>query len=205
MAEDLGPIPAHEFDFHFKSGRICLDLVATVGERWRRSFERLREPDDFSRWTVEAGVLESAPSVSAPQLEAARTLREAIYRVARPDGCPPAADDIAVINRWASIAPLFPRLGINAKEVTWHSERPVDAVLATIARDAIDLLAGPLQSRIRECAADDCARSSSTPPVRAGGAGAPWAPAATAPRRGPTAGARERQPRRRRRRWLTAC
>ncbi|MDQ6779397.1 MAG: CGNR zinc finger domain-containing protein, partial [Actinomycetota bacterium] len=35
--------------------------------------------------------------------------------------------------------------------------RPVEATLATIARDAVDLLSGPLAGRIRECSAPDCA------------------------------------------------
>jgi predicted RNA-binding Zn ribbon-like protein len=39
----------------------------------------------------------------------------------------------------------------------WVSERPLEAALATIARDAIDLLTGALAGRIRECAAPDCA------------------------------------------------
>jgi predicted RNA-binding Zn ribbon-like protein len=33
----------------------------------------------------------------------------------------------------------------------------VAACLSTIARDAIDLLSGPLAGRVRECAAPDCA------------------------------------------------
>jgi predicted RNA-binding Zn ribbon-like protein len=42
-------------------------------------------------------------------------------------------------------------------ELVWASDRPVEAVFATIARDAIDLLTGPLAGRIRECATPDCA------------------------------------------------
>jgi predicted RNA-binding Zn ribbon-like protein len=33
----------------------------------------------------------------------------------------------------------------------------VHAALASLARDAIDLLSGPLATRVRECAAEDCA------------------------------------------------
>jgi predicted RNA-binding Zn ribbon-like protein len=41
--------------------------------------------------------------------------------------------------------------------IAWAAPLTVDGVLAAIARDAVDLLAGPLAARIRECAADDCA------------------------------------------------
>ncbi len=41
--------------------------------------------------------------------------------------------------------------------MAWTADRPVEAALATIARDAIDLVCGPLAGRVRECAADDCA------------------------------------------------
>jgi predicted RNA-binding Zn ribbon-like protein len=33
----------------------------------------------------------------------------------------------------------------------------VRGALAAVARDAVDLLSGPLAGRIRECGADDCA------------------------------------------------
>ena len=154
----MEPIPDHEYEFHFTAGRLCLDCVATVGERWRRSFERLREPTDLGRWLVEAGLLEAAPPVSARELESARSLREAIYRTARLAGsAAPAAADLAEVNRWAAIPPLAPRLDDDGRGVSWTAERPVEAALATISRDAIDLVSGPFATRVRECARPDCA------------------------------------------------
>ena len=149
-------IPAEEYRFHFKGGRVCLDLVATVGERWRRSFERLRAPEDLGRWLVEAGVLEVAPVVTAADLEHARELREAVYRIAKAAGRgTPRAADVATLNRWAAEPPLAPRLAGDGRSLTWDG--PVRAALATIARDAADLVTGPLATRVRECAAPDCA------------------------------------------------
>ena len=55
-------LPPEELRFHWKSGRLSLDFVATVGERWRRSFERLLGPEDLARWLVESGLLEEPPS-----------------------------------------------------------------------------------------------------------------------------------------------
>jgi len=88
-------------------------------------------------------------------LESGRELREAINRLARPIVLPEAGDRLE-LNRWAARPPLAPQLTEQGKLV-WVSERPVEAAFATIARDAIDLLTGPLAGRVRECAAADCA------------------------------------------------
>jgi predicted RNA-binding Zn ribbon-like protein len=148
-------LPPEELHFHWKSGRLCLDFVATVGERWRRSFERLLEPEDLARWMVGTGMLREPSPVSSRQLAAGRVLREAINRLARP-GVEPRLGDREELNRWAARAPLAPQLTAGG-ELAWAATRPVEATLATIARDAVDLLSGPLAGRIRECAAPDCA------------------------------------------------
>jgi predicted RNA-binding Zn ribbon-like protein len=148
-------LPPDELRFHWKGGRLCLDFVATVGERWRRSFERLIEPGDLGRWLCDSGFLSEAPPVSSAQLAAARALREVINRLARP-GVEPQPGDRENLNRWAAGAPLAPQLTHDGRRV-WTADRPVEAMLATIARDAVDLLSGPLTGRIRECAAPDCA------------------------------------------------
>ncbi len=148
-------LPAEELGFHWKSGRLCLDFVATVGERWRRAFERLLEPEDLARWIVETGMLHDVPRVSRRQLAAGRVLREAINRLARP-GIQPEPRDREELNRWAARTPLASQL-ILGGQLVWIAVEPVEAMLATIARDAVDLLAGPFAGRIRECGAPDCA------------------------------------------------
>ena len=152
MIRDL---PPEELRFHWKSGRLCLDFVATVGERWRRSFERLLATEDLARWMVDSGLLASPPEVSSRQLTAGRALREAINRLARP-GVEPEPADLGKVNRWAARAPLAPQL-TDRSTLVWVADRPVEASFATIARDAVDLLSGPLAARIRECGAPDCA------------------------------------------------
>jgi predicted RNA-binding Zn ribbon-like protein len=148
-------LPPEELEFHWKSGRLSLDFVATVGERWRRSFERLLAPEDLARWIAQAGMLDVPPRVSSRQLAAGRALREAINRVARP-GAQPQPGDLEELNRWAARAPLAPQLTAGG-DLMWVAARPVEAMFATIARDAVDLLSGPLAGRTRECAAPDCA------------------------------------------------
>jgi predicted RNA-binding Zn ribbon-like protein len=151
----LRDLPPQELAFHWKSGRLSLDFVATVGERWRRSFERLIEPQDLARWIAETGMLERPPAVSRRQLASARALREAINRLARP-GVEPECGDLQELNRWAARAPLSPQLTSGGR-LRWDARRPVEAIYATIARDAVELLGGPMAGRIRECAAPDCA------------------------------------------------
>jgi predicted RNA-binding Zn ribbon-like protein len=148
-------LPAEELRFHWKSGRLCLDFVATVGERWRRSFERLLDEQDLARWIVETGMVQTTPVVSSSQLAAGRVLREAINRLARP-GLEPEPGDRAVVNRSAARASIAPQLTSEGK-LAWVATRPVEAMFAAIARDAVDLLTGPLAGRIRECGAPDCA------------------------------------------------
>jgi predicted RNA-binding Zn ribbon-like protein len=150
-------LPPEELRFLFLAGRPCLDLAATVGERWRRSFERLRTPEDLGRWLVESGMVAEPPAVGQPELDAARALRDAIYRAAKLAGRGPLdPDDVAQINRWATTPTPAPQIDAD-RRVSWACERPVHAALATLARDAIDLLSGPLATRVRECAAEDCA------------------------------------------------
>lgn len=153
--EIVQDLPPEELRFHWKSGRLCLDFVATVGERWRRSFERLLEPEDLARWMLGTGMLREPPRVLGRQLVAGRLLRETINRLARP-GVESRPGDRDELNSWATRAPLAPQLTTGG-ELVWVAARPVEAMLATIARDAVDLLTGPLAGRIRECAAPDCA------------------------------------------------
>lgn len=148
-------LPAQELVFHWTSGRLCLDFVATVGERWRRSFERLIGPDDLGRWMVETGMVDTPPHVSRRQLQDGRELREAINRLARP-GVKPQLGDRETINRFAARPAVSPQLAGDGG-VTWVASRPVEAMFATVARDAVELLSGPLAGRIRECSAPDCA------------------------------------------------
>jgi len=147
-----------ELDFRFTSGRLCLDLVLTVGERWRRSFERLRSAADLARWLELAGLASPPTRVTAGDLAAMRELRESIFHLARGamDGRDAAPRDLEVVNAWAArpdLAPTLWRLGARGHR---SKARPVPAALATVARDAVELFGGPLAARVRECAASDC-------------------------------------------------
>jgi predicted RNA-binding Zn ribbon-like protein len=157
IAVQLRSLPPEETQFRFLSGRPSLDLSATVGERWRRSFERLCTPRDLSRWVKESGLLATGPTMTAEDLDRFRLLREAIYRSARAVMADErlGRSDERLLTKCAATAPLRPVL--SGGTVRWRADEPAEAVLSTLARDAIDLFTGSLRNRIRECATDDCA------------------------------------------------
>jgi predicted RNA-binding Zn ribbon-like protein len=152
-------LPAAELAFNFRSGRLSLAFVATVGERWRRKIERLRGPADLARWYREAGLLEETVTVTPAGLERARSVREAVHRCAKAliAGHTAAETDEALINAAASAAPLVPVLRRGAGLLTAPSANAEAAALSTVARDAIDLFTGTLAARIRECDSPECA------------------------------------------------
>lgn len=150
-------VEPEELAFHFLAGRPCLDLIATIGERWRRAIERLRSPDDLAQWAVEAGLLASRPHVTPADLDAARRLRGAIARVVMAWGShePLDAGDVATINAAAGAPDLAPALTPEGSRAPITSAA-IGAVLSTVARDAVALVATEDPSRLRECAAADC-------------------------------------------------
>jgi predicted RNA-binding Zn ribbon-like protein len=152
------PLTDQDLSFRFLAGRVGLALTATVGERWGRNFERLREPRDLARWLQAAELASGEVSVAESQLGEARALREAIYRGTKAliSGSSLTSSDISAINRWAMVPVPAPQLRAG-RVVEWEADDPVAAALGVVARDAIDLFAGRWASRIRECANDECA------------------------------------------------
>jgi predicted RNA-binding Zn ribbon-like protein len=152
-------LPPDELRFIFRSGRLCLAFCATVGERWRRGFERLPSPAALARWYAEAGVADVPIPVTGADLDSARTVREAIYRAAKAliEGQPAAAgDDEYVINRAAAAPPPVPRMNRGALTLTAAGPDPAASALSAVARDAIALFTTADAGRLRECASTEC-------------------------------------------------
>jgi len=142
-----------ELGFRFVSGDRALDFLSTLGNRHTRPVERLREPADLRRWLDEAG-LRVGRRASPSDLEDARRLRETVNRLTRATlaGDPPAKDDLLELNEWARRPPLAPQAEPTLQR-RWVGENSVQAALALIAREAVQLLTSPDRSLIRECAA----------------------------------------------------
>lgn len=153
------PLTPADLAFRFTSSRLSLNLVATLGERGHRTIERLLTPADFARWCVEAGLLSNAPDVSPKTLKSVKMLREAIYQTAQAlrSHHVPNLTDIETINTWAARSPVVLQLKPDGRSVEWTAICSVDAALASIARDAIDLFSSSLVERIKACANPECA------------------------------------------------
>ncbi|WP_119392061.1 CGNR zinc finger domain-containing protein [Taklimakanibacter lacteus] len=160
MADDGTRQDIHpsDWNFRFRSGRLCLDFIATMGDRDHLGFDRWRNARDLARWYVEARLLAREVAVSAGELDAARRLREALYRLVADALARKAPDesDLALVNAAAEKPPLVPTLTSIGRPSTWSSAAPHEAVLATVARDAIDLLSGSALARVRKCADAHC-------------------------------------------------
>jgi predicted RNA-binding Zn ribbon-like protein len=145
-------------EFNFRSGRLCLSFVATVGERWRGGIERLREPGDLARWCQESGLLVEQIRVTSAELASARELREGIHRQVRRfiDGKGPTHRDERLLNAAAAHPDLVPVLRHGAMMRTAPASGAAPAALSTVARDAITMLATVDRARLRECASPEC-------------------------------------------------
>jgi len=151
-------LPPEEMQFIFRSDRLCLAFCATVGERWRRGFERLRSSADLVRWYAEARVTDVPIAVTGADLDSAREVREAVYRIAKAltVGQPPAAVDEAIVNRAAAVPPPVPSMNQGAVTLTAAGPDPAANALSAVARDAIALLTTEDVRRLRECASPEC-------------------------------------------------
>jgi predicted RNA-binding Zn ribbon-like protein len=142
--------------FPFRSGRLCLDFVATVAKRGMGDRELLAGPTELRTWLHVAELPDVERPVSG--LVAVHQLREAIHDLTRAhvDGRPVPAAAIAAINAAAVAGPPAAFLGSDGRTLLPPAQAPLDSILAILARDAIDLFTGPYRDRVRACIGHDC-------------------------------------------------
>ena len=145
--------------FIFVAGRLCIDFTQTGGETEPRAYwERFHQPSDLADWFAVSPLQVQNIQVSPAEFKVALSLREAIWRVALAvkQNKTPLAEDIQLINRIASEPDLHRQLvGDDLKQV-WPSPATATAGLSMVARDAIDLFAGELRFRIKQCENPNC-------------------------------------------------
>ena len=148
---------AEELRFIFRSGRLSLAFCATVGERWRRGFERLLTPGHLTRWYAEASVTGVPVPVTGPDLAEARAVREAVYRTAKAllGGQPPARRRGDHQSGGVG-ATAGPRMDQSAVLLATAPPDPAASALSAVARDAIGLFTTASARRMRECASPEC-------------------------------------------------
>jgi len=143
--------------FRFRGGHVALDFTATLARRLKADpRELLAAPEDLGRWLVASGMAESVPPTSVDELATAHALREAVYAIAdaRIGGRAPAGEDVATLNRLAGAPAAAPWLDPKGG-ARWRGDAA--ALLALLAREAVLLLGGADQARIRQCEAEGCA------------------------------------------------
>jgi predicted RNA-binding Zn ribbon-like protein len=143
--------------FVYVSGRRCLDFAGTLKFRTSAREELLTEPDRLSAWAVQAGLVDAGMAVTRHDLAAAIALREAIYRVvtARLEHRPLDVADVDLIDERASQSRLTPRL--DADGSISRNGTP-SQLLASLAADLLDLLAGGDIDNVKGCAHVNCTR-----------------------------------------------
>jgi predicted RNA-binding Zn ribbon-like protein len=139
------------------SGRRCLDFAGTLKHRTSAREELLTEPDRLSAWAVQAGLVDAGIAATEDDLAAAIELREAIYRVvtARLEHRPLEVADVDLLNDRASqprLAPRLDRTGSISRDGT------ASQLLASLAADLLDLLAGGDIENVKGCAHPNCTR-----------------------------------------------
>jgi predicted RNA-binding Zn ribbon-like protein len=145
--------------FIFVAGRLSIDFTQTGGETGKRAYwERFHQPSDLADWLAVSPLQLHGIQVSPEEFNTALALREAIWRAAEAirQSNAPSSKDADTMNRVAATPDLSPQLILKGLEQVWGSPITASAALSLIARDAIDLFAGELRSRIRACENPNC-------------------------------------------------
>ncbi|MCX4908017.1 ABATE domain-containing protein [Streptomyces sp. NBC_00878] len=145
--------------FRFDPGALCMELVTTGGPGEFARYEVLHEPADLVRWVERSRLSEGLEvTVTEEELAKTRALRDAIFLLAadRAHGRPPQARHFDVVNAAAAGAPLAARIEADGSR-GWAPGATGARLLATVARDAVELFTGPYADRIRECGSHNCA------------------------------------------------
>ena len=150
--------------FRSGSGRLCLDYMRTLRLRGSAdATEELDTPQALAAWVRQLGPYPAGyplPEPSDEQLHQAQELRESVHallgaaRGQGPGSCPEPAR--LLLNRMAAEPVPVPALDADG-HLHHGAGRPVTAVLAAVARDAIDLATSPALERVRACTGPNCA------------------------------------------------
>ena len=144
-------------DFGF-IGRLCLDFAQTGDMGFGERFERLTTPSELARWLSLSSLDLARVTIRRGDLERARALRSAIWRVADAvvHDRAPASSDIRRINSAARQPSLVRQLAPDATTLRWHQPTST-AAMATIAQDAVLLFGDERQrARLRRCENPGC-------------------------------------------------
>ena len=143
--------------FEFVADHPVLDFVATVAERHTTRHENLTSPADLATWVAESGLVDDELRLDEAGFQHALAVREALFGLvsALIDDCRPAASDLELVNGAASRP--RPQLRLD-REGRVHRRGDLDAVLAELATDGLDLAGSPDREALHWCADAACTR-----------------------------------------------
>lgn len=153
------------YDRRFDSGRLCLDLVAT-GAGSPGTADPLDRPEGLADWLVAAGAVPEGTRLDGVDdhwLARFRQLRSAVDRLLTAQLGGRGADGaLERVNALAAGAPpglCAVRAGNGALVRGLSAEPGCGALLAAVARDAVELLTDPVAlAGLRRCEGDHCRR-----------------------------------------------
>jgi predicted RNA-binding Zn ribbon-like protein len=143
-------------DHVFVCGSPALDFCATLRARRTSAFETLTTPDRLDAWYREAGVADEVAPATAADVERAKEVREAVYGLvtARRKGEPHEEGALGTVNAAARRPAAAPQLRASGR---WTRATQAEA-LSSVARAAVELLAGPDVPLLKECGNPECTR-----------------------------------------------
>lgn len=153
----MGSTRSVESEFRFNSGRLSLDLAATVRRRVSVPKDVLATPGAIGRWFKASGLFSDSPRLSSNDEGKLLELREAIWDLVSGsiEGVFKDAP-VSIVNVAARYPLGTPQLDAESGTVAVVSDDPVATALSMIARDAIELVSGPLRLRVKTCDQPDC-------------------------------------------------
>ena len=142
--------------FEFIADRLVLDFLPTAAARGSLDEEKLKTEQDLADWINQSGIVDAAPQIQPDDLERAKALREAMFRLvaALIDQGPQAPADRALVNTAAAAPPPVLQLDDDGL----HRVGDLGAVLAVLARDCLDLHANSDRAALHWCADNTCTR-----------------------------------------------
>lgn len=160
--------------FELEGGALCLDFANSWGDRRRPESDRLDGYTALLDFAVETGLLDRPaatrlvgqarrePEAAARAFDAARALRDALYRLfsAQARGKRVPAADLDHVNRALQEALPHLRVSRRGNGYAWDwrrdGDQPLAAPLRPIARSAAELLTSDDLARVRECDGSTC-------------------------------------------------
>lgn len=140
----------------FVCGNPVLDFAATLRARRTLRFEMFAAPDRLDAWFLESGVVDTVTPSDEADLERAKALREAVYRLVTARRLGEAYDTGALdlLNGTARMPAAVPQLTSEGR----RTEATPQEALAALARQAVELLSGPDVPLLKECGNPECTR-----------------------------------------------